>query len=115
MAGTLWGSLDGEGNLPRRGSWCSGIVKFSPREPLSRTVPAVQVGWSSVLQGMSACQEGFPQRFLLSNTLCFDGDTHVCALTGVSENTGLTSGAGNSEEFSMCSFRSGESVVLENA
>lgn len=39
----------------------------------------------------------------------------MCALTGVSENTGLTSGAGNSEEFSLCYLRSGKSILSENA
>lgn len=86
---------------------------------MSRACPSSAGGLCSVLcsGGMSAWQEGFPQQFLLllSNMLCFDGDTRMCALTGVSENTGLTSGAGNSEEFSLCYLRSGKSILSENA
>lgn len=90
VVGTLWGCWDGEWNLTGRGRW----VQWDS-EVL--TTGATVHGWpqqcrwallSSVLQGMSACQEGFPQQFLLSNMLCFDGDTQMCALTGVSENTG---------------------------
>lgn len=39
----------------------------------------------------------------------------MCALTGVPENTGLASAAGNSQEFSLCCLRSGKSVLSENA
>lgn len=108
--GTLWGCLDGGWNLTRRGRW----VQWDGEV----LIPGCVCRWallSSVLQGRSLCQEGFPQQPLLPNTLCFDRDTHVCALTGVSENTGLTSGAGSSEGFSPCYLRSGKSGFLQNA
>lgn len=109
-AGALWGCWAGEWSRTGTGAGCRGHWSSQPGQ---------QCRWallSSVLQGMSACQEGFPQQLpvLLSNRLCFGGDTQMCALTGVSENTGLASGA-RSKEFSLCYLRSGNSVLWENA
>lgn len=121
MAGALWGCLEGQWG----GTGTEGWVQWEGEAPTTAVPgcvsrPVQQCRWallSSVLQGVSACQEGFPQQLLvlLSNMPCFDGDTQMCALTGVSENTGLTSGARKSKEFSLCYLRSGNSVLSENA